>query len=44
MECDDPRLFQKWILELRGSGVLMEIVPVVSSKETREIVAPYLDK
>ena len=44
MECDDLRLFQKWILEWRGSGASMEIVPVVSSKETREIVAPYLDK
>jgi hypothetical protein len=28
----------------RGSGATFEIVPVVSSKETREVVAPYLDK
>src|SRR5262249_23160200 len=35
MECDDVRLFQKWVLEWRGSGVTIEIVPVVSSKETR---------
>jgi hypothetical protein len=44
MECDDLRLFQKWALEWRGSGVSLEIVPVVHSKDTREIVAPYLDK
>jgi hypothetical protein len=43
MECDDARLFQKWLLEVRGMGVTFEIVPVVSSKETREVVAPYLD-
>jgi len=44
MECDDVRLFQQWILNTRGSGVTFEIVPVVTSKETREVVAPYLDK
>jgi hypothetical protein len=44
MECDDLRLFQEWALEWRGSGVSLEIVPVVSSKDTREVVAPYLDK
>jgi hypothetical protein len=44
MECDDLRLFQKWALEWRGSGVSLEIVPVVPSKDTRETVAPYLDK
>ena len=43
MECDDPRLFQEWALKWRGFGVSMEIVPVVTSKETREVVAPYLD-
>jgi hypothetical protein len=43
MECDDLRLFQEWVLKWRGSGVQIEIVPVVSSKETREVVAPYLD-
>lgn len=42
MRCDDPRLFQKWMLELRGMGATFEFVPVVSSKETREVVAPYL--
>lgn len=44
MECDDLRLFQQWVLSWRGSGVTMEIVPVVTSAATREIVAPYLDK
>jgi uncharacterized protein DUF3303 len=44
MECDDPRLFQKWVLEWRGLGMTVEIVPVVPSKDTREVVAPHLDK
>jgi hypothetical protein len=43
MECDDLRLFQRWVLEWRGSGATIEIVPVVSSHETHEVVAPYLD-
>ena len=44
MECDDLRLLQEWALRWRGSGVTLEIVPVVSSRETRDVVAPYLDK
>jgi Protein of unknown function (DUF3303) len=44
MECDDLRLFQEWALQWRGSGVIIEIVPVVPSKDTREVVAPHLDK
>jgi hypothetical protein len=44
MECDDARLLQAWILKWRGYGVAFEIVPVVNSKETREVVAPYLDQ
>lgn len=44
MECDDLRLIQEWVLHWRGSGATFEIVPVVSSKETREVVAPWLDK
>ena len=44
MECDDLRLLQQWALQWRGSGVTLEIVPVVSSKDTRDVVAPYLDK
>ena len=42
MECDDLRLLQQWTLQWRGLGVAFEIVPVVSSKDTREIVAPFL--
>ena len=44
MECDDLRLFQEWVLQWRGFGVTIEIVPVVSSKETRGVVAPHLEK
>lgn len=43
MECDDLRLLQEWILKWRSSGATFEIVPVVSSKETQEVVAPLLD-
>lgn len=44
MECDDPRLLQEWILNCRDLGITFEIVPVVPSKETREVVAPFLDE
>ena len=44
MECNDLRLFQEWTLMWRGSGATFEIVPVLSSKETRAVVAPHLDK
>ncbi len=44
MECDDARLLQQWVLGWRGTGATFEIVPVVSSKDTREIVAPFLDR
>ena len=43
MECDDPRLLQEWILNCQGLGMTFEIVPVVPSKETREVVAPFLE-
>ena len=43
MECTDLRLLQTWILQWRGLGVSFEIVPVVSSAATHEIVAPHLD-
>jgi hypothetical protein len=43
MRCDDPRLIQAWILEWRGLGVTFEVVPVVTSKEARAVVEPYLD-
>jgi hypothetical protein len=42
MRCEDARLFQEWALRLRGLGVSLEIVPVVPSKETQGVVAPYL--
>lgn len=43
MACDDLRLLQEWILNWRGSGTLFEIVPVVPSKDTREVVGPFLE-
>jgi hypothetical protein len=44
MECDDLRRFQEWVLQWRGFGTTIEIVPVVSSAETRQVVAPHLDQ
>jgi hypothetical protein len=45
MECDDLRLLQEWVLlNNRDIGMTFEIVPVVPSKETREVVAPFLDR
>src|SRR6266849_6495019 len=43
MECEDLRLLQEWILNCQGLGMTFEIVPVVPSKETREVVASFLD-
>lgn len=42
MECSDARLLQAWVLQWRGLGVTFEIVPVVTSAQTREVVAPFL--
>lgn len=42
MECDDLRLLQEWVLNWRGAGVTFEIVPVVTSAQTREVVAPHV--
>lgn len=42
MECQDLRLLQQWVLQWRGTGVTFEIVPVVPSAQTREVVAPLL--
>lgn len=42
METDDLRLLQQWVLSWRGLGVTFEIVPVLTSQQTRETVAPYL--
>jgi hypothetical protein len=42
MRCDDVRLIQQWVLQWRGAGATFEIVPVVTSKETQAVVAPFL--
>ena len=44
MRCDDLRLIQAWILEWRNCGVTFEIVPVVTSAETRAVMEPYLEQ
>lgn len=41
MECDDPRLLQQWILNWADLADF-EIVPVVESKATAEIVERHL--
>lgn len=41
MECDDPALFQAWVLEWEDLAAF-EIIPVVSSKETKQIVNKLL--
>ena len=41
MECDDLRLIQQWVLHWRDLAEF-EIVPVLSSQETRETIAPFL--
>ncbi len=43
MACDDLRLLEEWVLQWRGTGATFEIVPVVTSADTRQVVAPYLD-
>jgi hypothetical protein len=43
MECSDARLLQEWVLSWRGTGATFEIVPVVPSRATRGVVAPFLD-
>jgi hypothetical protein len=44
MECDDLRVLQTWILGWRGSGISFEVIPVLSSADTTEIVGLFLDK
>jgi hypothetical protein len=41
MECDDARLLQQWVA-FWGDLVEFEIVPVVSSSDTRETIGPLL--
>jgi hypothetical protein len=43
MACDDLKQLQQWVLAWRDTGVTFEIVPVLTGKETREAVAPFLD-
>jgi hypothetical protein len=43
MRCDDPKLFQQWILHWRATGVSMEIVPIVPSADTRAVVTSYME-
>jgi hypothetical protein len=43
MECDDVSLLQEWVLRWRGSGAVFEFIPVVTSTQTREVVAPHLN-
>ena len=42
METDDLRTLQQWILGWRGLGAAFEVVPVVTSAETLEVVAPFV--
>lgn len=42
MECHDLRLLQQWVLHWRGAGVTFEIVPVVESAQTLELIRPLL--
>ena len=44
MECDDLAPLQAWILSARESGMSFEVVPVLRSKETQAVVAPFLDR
>jgi len=44
METDDARLLQEWVLGFHGLGARFEIVPVVPSARTREVVEPFLPK
>jgi len=41
MECDDARLLQQWVLSWEGMWE-GEIVPVVQSQETQEVIQPFL--
>ena len=41
MECDDARLLQQWIVNWSDLADF-EVVPVVSSDQTRETILPHL--
>lgn len=42
MECDDPSLFQEWVLQWEDLAEF-EIIPVVSSNKTKQIVDLSVD-
>ena len=41
MECDDPRLFQQWVVRWQDL-IEFEIIPVVPSEETAEAITSTL--
>jgi hypothetical protein len=41
MECDDPLLFQQWILQWQDLATF-EIIPVVESKQVRDLISARL--
>jgi hypothetical protein len=41
MECSDARLLQEWVINW-SDLTEFEIVPVVPSEETREVMRPHL--
>jgi uncharacterized protein DUF3303 len=41
-ECDDPRMIQRWVLQWNDL-IEFEIIPVVPSKETAEVVMSSLN-
>lgn len=43
MQCDDLTLLQEWLLKWSDLDVSFEIVPVVSSEETQEVITPFLN-
>jgi len=43
MECDDLRVLQEWMLRWAGTGVSFEVVPIVSSRDARDVVTSHLD-
>jgi hypothetical protein len=43
MECDDPLLFQQWIIHWRDL-VEFEIVPIVSSAKTKDAITSNQQK
>lgn len=44
VSCNDAKLLQQWILQWRGTGASFEVVPVISSQDTQQNVAPYLEE